>query len=155
MISTYRICFFRRSDLNPDGINLNIYQQISIPHTQQRRYQKIDEICKQMCELGSGGNEHLYRLAMIKCSTALNDLKDAASSAALPPPAGQSSALQPPKRRSIKRGRPGYVGDNLSALTKIYKRCSSCKKHGHNITTCPSLAKATGRIVICSNHLPS
>jgi hypothetical protein len=79
-------------------IDLEIYQGIGCPTTQQRRYQKLDEIFKQIVEKGANSNDHVFRTAMIRGSALLNELKDAFNHRT-PNPEMTSSALQPPQRR--------------------------------------------------------
>ena len=55
--------------------DLDLYQQNICPPTQQIRYQKLDEICKMIVQKGANSNDHLYRLAVMKCNQVLTELE--------------------------------------------------------------------------------
>ena len=110
-------------------LDLDLYQQIKYPSKQATRYQKIDEVCKQISALGSNKGEHIYRLTMMKCNRALNEIKNAMEKGMA---SETISSIQPPQLKKRGRGRMPKRSANQSRLCKITKNKEKPDAPSHN-----------------------
>ena len=86
---------------------------------QATRYQKIDEIGKQISALGSSKGDHIFRLTMMKSSRLLNESKASVDQGTTS--VSVTSSVQPPKRKTGKCGRLPKQPQNQSRLCQVFR----------------------------------
>ena len=131
-----------------DGIEtrseLDLYQQIICPTKQATRFQKIDEVCKQISAIGSNKSDHVYRLTMLKCNQLLSEIRNAFDKGIA---SNTVSSIQPPKRKKRGPGRIPSQPENQSRLFHLAKNKPNRGQGSGRIEPSPEQKKATSENV--------